>query len=89
MLDIHTRASAGRTPSVIRGADFLRMELSPQIDGKLLVALTATTVDEDEPQLLDQEVACERVDTLDDVIALIRTHVTIDRAAASLPAQSA
>jgi hypothetical protein len=65
------------------------MELSPQIDGKLLVALTATTVDEDEPQLLDQEVACERVDTLDDVIALIRTHVTIARPAAALPAQFA
>jgi hypothetical protein len=63
------------------------MELSPQIDGKLLVALTATTVDEEEPQLLDQEVACERVDTLDDVIALIRAHVRIGRPATSLPAQ--
>jgi len=87
MLDIHTRASAGRTPSVILGADFLRMELSPQIDGKVLVSLTATTVDQEEPQLLDQEVACERVDTIDDVVALIRTHVTIARPAASAPAQ--
>ena len=86
MLDIHTRASAGREPSVIQGAEFLRMELSPQIDGKILVALTATTVDDEEAQLLDQEIACERVNTLDDVVALIRAHVRIGQAAA-LPSQ--
>jgi hypothetical protein len=83
MIDIHIRDSAGCRSSVIQGADFLRMELSPQIDGKLLVALTATTVDQEEPELLDQEVAFQRVDTLDDVIALIRAHVRIARPAAS------
>ena len=85
MLDIHTRESAGHRSSVIQGVDFLRMELSPQIDGKILVWLTATTVDEEEPQLLDREVACERVNTIDDVIALIRAHVSIGRVHASLP----
>jgi hypothetical protein len=89
MLDIHTRESAGCQPSVIHGADFLRMELSPQIDGKILVSLTATIVDEEEPQLLDQEVAFERVDTLDDVLALIRTHVRIGRPAAAVAPSSA
>jgi hypothetical protein len=83
MLDIHIRGSTDSRSSVIQGADFLRMELSPQIDGKLLVALTATTVDDEEPELLDREVAFERVDTLDDVIALIRAHVRIARSAAS------
>jgi hypothetical protein len=83
MIDIHIRDSAGCRPSVIQGADFLRMELSPQIDGKLLVSLTATTVDEEEPELLDREVAFERVETLDDVIALIRAHVRIARPPAS------
>jgi len=53
------------------------MELSPQMDGKLLVAMTATTVDDEEPQLLDREIAFERVETLDDVIALIRAHVCV------------
>ena len=77
MLDIHTRAPAGREPSVIQGAEFFRMELSPQSDGKILVALTATIVDDEQPQLLEQEVACERVATLDDVLALIRAHVRI------------
>jgi hypothetical protein len=87
MLDIHIRDPAGSGSSVIEGAEFFRMELSPQIDGKLLVSLTATTVDEEEPQLLDQEVAFERVDTLDDVLALIRAHVRIGRSAAAVPSQ--
>jgi hypothetical protein len=77
MLDIHTRASAGCQPPVIRGAEFFRMELAPLIDGKILVSLTATTVDEQEPQLLDQEIACDRVASIDDIIALIRTHVRV------------
>ena len=77
MLDIHTRASAGCQPPVIRGAEFFRIELAPLIDGKVLVSLTATTVDEQEPQLLDQEIACDRVASIDDIIALIRTHVRI------------
>jgi len=53
------------------------MELAPLIDGKILVSLTATTVDEQEPQLLDQEIACDRVASIDDIIALIRTHVRV------------
>jgi hypothetical protein len=77
MLDIHTRASAGCQPPVIRNAEFFRIELAPLIDGKILVSLTATTVDEQEPQLLDQEIACDRVASIDDIIALIRTHVRV------------
>jgi hypothetical protein len=77
MLDIHPRASAGCQPPVIRGAEFFRMELAPLIDGKILVSLTVTTVDEKEPQLLDQEIACDRVVSIDDIVALIRTHVRV------------
>jgi hypothetical protein len=86
MLDIHTRASAGCQPPVIRGAEFFRMELAPLIDGKILVSLTATTVDEEEPQLLDQEIACDRVVSIDDIVALILTHVRVvpDRIPANL-----
>ena len=82
MLDIHTREFAGRSP-VIRGVEFFRMELAPLDDGKILVSLTATTVDEEEPQLLDQEVARDRVASVDDILALIRTHVHV---VPSLPA---
>ena len=86
MLDIHTRASAGCHPPVIRNAEFFRIELAPLIDGKIFVSLTATTVDEQEPQLLDQEITCDRVTSLDDIIALIRTHVRVvpDRIPANL-----
>ena len=77
MLDIYGRHNpAPRTP-LIRNAEFFRVELSPTTEGKIFVSLTATTVDDEEPQLLDQEIAIEQVTSLDDVLALIRTHVRI------------
>ena len=44
-------------------------------DGGFHVSLTATTVDEEEPQLLSQEIASERVATLDDALAVIKNGV--------------
>ncbi len=85
MLDIYGRAPAQLGTPLIRNAEFLRIELSPLADGNLFVAMTATTVDEQEPQLLDQEIARDRVATIDEVLALIRTHVRI---APSRPATS-
>ena len=86
MLDIHAREFAGRNSPVIRDVEFFRIELAPLHDGSIHVSLTATTVDETEPQLLDQEIAHERVATLDELVALIRAHVRIGRPAA-LPSQ--
>ncbi len=77
MLDIHVRTPAGRTSPAFGTVEFFRIELSPLADGKVFVSLTATTVDEHEPQLLDQEIVCDRVATIDDVVALIRAHVHI------------
>lgn len=77
MLDIHTREFAGRSPPIIRNVEFFRIELAPLDDGSIHVSLTATTVDEQEPQLLDQEIARGRVATIDDVLALIRAHVHV------------
>jgi hypothetical protein len=37
---------------------------------------TATTVDEEEPQLLSQEITSERVASIDDALALIKRGVT-------------
>jgi hypothetical protein len=82
MLDIYGCAPAKRGEPVIRGAEFLRIELCPLADGLLFVAMTATTVDSEEAQLLDQEIASERVATIDQVLALIREHVRINPAAA-------
>lgn len=75
MLDIHTIAAGRRVP--VRGVEFCRIELASLADGNVHVSLTATTVDEEEPQLLDQEIARDKVATMDDVLALIRTHVSI------------
>jgi len=74
MLDIQTGAPAPPHPIPI---EFVTIQLAPHADGKILVSLTATTVDEDEPQLLDQEIAHERINTLDELVALIRAHVRI------------
>ena len=77
MLDIYGRAPVEHGAPIIRNAEFFRVELAPLADGKLFVSLIATTVDEEEPQLLDQAIATEQVATLDDVLALNRTHVRI------------
>ena len=85
MLDIHRRKpAAANIPSTL---EFLRIELAPLIDGEVLVSLTATTIDDEEPQLLDQEVACVRVSTIEELLTLIRTHVRIGSAHAPSPAQ--
>ena len=74
MFDIYARENSGSAPA-IRNAEFFRIELAPLYDGGVVVSLTVTTVDEEEPQLLDQEIACERVATIEDVLALIRMHL--------------
>jgi len=75
MLDI----SRGETAASIRlpTVEFLRIELAPLMTGAVFVSLTATTVDPDEPQLLDQEIVNAPVSSVDELIALIRTHVRI------------
>jgi hypothetical protein len=77
MLDIDVRTSADPNSPIIRAVEFFRVELATLDDGSINVSLTATTIDEDEPQLLDQEVACDRVATIDDVLSLIRAHVHV------------
>lgn len=77
MLDIHASEFVDRRAPLIREVEFFRIELAPLSDGSIHVSLTATTVDEEEPQLLDQEIARDRVATIDDVLALIRAHVHV------------
>jgi hypothetical protein len=43
----------------------------------VFVALTATVLDPDEPQLLDQEIVSDKVTTLDQLLQLLRTYVRI------------
>jgi hypothetical protein len=73
MLDIHGRSSAAPASPL----EFLRVDLSPLIDGSVFVALTATMLDPDEPQLLDEEVASKNITSIDQLMELLRTHVRI------------
>jgi hypothetical protein len=55
---------------------FYNLELALLADGGYHVSLTATTVDEEEPQLLCQEIFDERVASIDDALAVIKKGVT-------------
>jgi hypothetical protein len=56
---------------------FYNLELALLADGGYHVSLTATTVDEEEPQLLCQEIIDERVTSIDDALALIKKGVIV------------
>ena len=56
-------------------AEFYTIALAQLADGDLSITMTATTVDEQEPQLLDQEIIAERVATLDEALAMIKAGV--------------
>ena len=63
------RSDAG---PVIRSVEFYNIELAPLADGRVYVSMLATTVDDQEPQLLTQEIACDTVATIEDALAVIR-----------------
>jgi len=65
---------SGDAGPVIRLA-FYNIELAPLADGRVYVSMLATTVDDQEPQLLTQEIACESVATIEDALAVIRQGV--------------
>jgi hypothetical protein len=81
MLDTHGRASAAPPPSppprVPVPVEFYTVELARLEDGTVFVGLTATSFDEEEPQLLNQEIAAARVATIDDALALVRARVSL------------
>jgi hypothetical protein len=56
-------------------AEFYTVQLAPLIDGRIFVSLTATVVDDEEPQLLSQEITTDRVATIDDALAIIKTGI--------------
>jgi hypothetical protein len=59
-----------------KAVEFYTIELSQLADGAMFVSMTATTVDEEEPQLLFQEITSERVASIDDALAVIKRGVT-------------
>ena len=75
MLDIHGREPfPARPPPSI---EFVTVQLMPLADGTIAVLLKSTVFDEIELELIDQDIANERVATLDEVCALIKAHVRV------------
>jgi hypothetical protein len=70
--------AASQSPStlVIKSAEFYTIQLAPLADGRVYVSVTATAVDDEEPQLLTQEIACETVLTIDAALAVIKNGLT-------------
>ena len=76
MLDIQTGATAPHsspTPPI----EFLTIQLMPLAEGGISACLRSTVFDETDLDLIDQDIANVRIATLDELVALIRTHVHI------------
>lgn len=58
-----------------KAVEFYSIQLSQLADGAMFVEVTAIAIDDQEPQLLSQEIATERVASLDDALAAIRRGV--------------
>jgi hypothetical protein len=62
--------------SVVRSVEFFSIEIAPLAGGGVYVSMTATTVDDQEPQLLTQEIVRETLATIDDALTVIKTGLT-------------
>jgi hypothetical protein len=63
-------------PTVRKAVEYFFAEIAQLPDRTYYVSLTATSVDEEEPQLLNQEIDTRRGVSLDEVIAVIRSGLT-------------
>jgi len=66
--------SASRSPPI----QFYSVEIMPLVGGRMSVGIAATiceTVDDDEFELVNMDVTSARVDTIDEVLAVIRQAV--------------
>lgn len=55
-----------------RTVEFYTIQLSQLPDGAMFVEMTATSVDDQKPQLLSQEITASRVGSLDEALETIR-----------------
>ena len=63
-------------PTIRKAVESFIAEIAQLPDGTYYVTLTATTVDDDEPQLLTQEIDIRRGVSLDEVLAVIKNGLT-------------
>jgi hypothetical protein len=65
-----------KNATIRRAVWFYNLELASLVDGGYHVHLSATTVNEDEPELLCQEILYERFASIDDAFAAVKKSVT-------------
>jgi hypothetical protein len=63
-------------PTVRKAVEYFFAEIAQLPDGTYYVSLTATTVDDQEPQLLNQEIDSRGGVSLDEVLAVIKDGLT-------------
>ena len=63
-------------PTVRKAVESFIAEIAQLPDGTYYVSLTATTVDDEEPQLLAQDIDTRRGVSLDEVLAVIKNGLT-------------
>jgi hypothetical protein len=63
-------------PTVRKAVEYFFAEIAQLPDGTYYVSLTATTIDDEEPQLLNQEIDSRRGVSLDEVIQVIKDGLT-------------
>ncbi len=63
-------------PKVQKAVEFYTLEIAELADSTFGVSITATTVDDTEPELLSQELVNKRVESIDDVLAVIRDAIS-------------
>jgi hypothetical protein len=67
--------SAGASAAASNPLQFVNIEITPLMGGQFSVAMQATLLDEQELAFVGQELAFERVETLDQALAVIRQNV--------------
>ena len=64
------------SPTVRKAVEYFFAEIAQLPDGTYYVSLTATTIDDEEPQLLNQEIDSRRGVSLDEVLTVIKNGLT-------------
>jgi hypothetical protein len=63
----------GTSRPVIKSPEFFNIQIAPLAAGGFYVSMTATTVDDEEAQLLTQEIIFDTAASIEDVLDIIRT----------------
>ena len=78
MMQPNSAATIRGQPRHVPPIQFYAVEITPLADGRVFVGVGATiceTVDDDDFELVNMDVASARVDTIDEVLAVIREAV--------------